>query len=549
AGAWPGLGGRVVALAALALPWVSPLAYALRADLAALLLLATAPVAVLSATRLRAGAEGWSLRFLAASVAAALLAPPLALAAVALAAWALPRRRAVLAGALALAAGLLALASSAASTHVPGIAGLLAVAAIAALPRLGRRLVPILLPLGRRWPQRVGPAAAALGLTALALGSAAGWLPSIAGALDRPRPNELRLLDHVQRALPRGPVAYLGDVAAARWATALLAGCACRPVEPVAWDVWRRGDGPAYAVAPRLAADGRTTVLLLGWDDPSALIRRASGRSAAPPPRAVDEALFGDELSLLGWAIPSRVAPADEAAIGFTALARRAGTYELRLALRDDEGQALAESTLRVTASVGERQQQRWLVAIPANARTGAYRLRVAVTGDGLDLPAPTADGRFVAGTLVVARGDDLLPAGAETPGMRVGATFGERIELVSYFLPAGPLPPGSSFPAILYWRATQPVGEDLPVFLHLVAPDGRLVDQADGHPLAGRLPTSLWQPGEIVRDVRRLALPPDAAGSYELRIGFYRYRTLERLRVPGTSDDAWRLARIEVRP
>jgi hypothetical protein len=40
-------------------------------------------------------------------------------------------------------------------------------------------------------------------------------------------------------------------------------------------------------------------------------------------------------------------------------------------------------------------------------------------------------------------------------------------------------------------------------LFAHLVGADGTLLAQADGDPLRGLYPFSLWRPGEVVRDVR----------------------------------------------
>lgn len=538
---WPGRGAPVIAGAVLALPWTSPVGYALHADLAALLVLIAAPVAATCAWSWRRGKSSGRMSFLAAALAAALIAPPLALGASAVAVWALPRRWPVLASGLVLAAGVLALASGASTVAVSGALGLLAVAAIGGLAYLRPRCPAI------RWPRQLWPACSALGLLAFLLAAGLGWR-AVSGSAEPPRTSELRLLDQVRRTLALTPLAYLGDATGARWAAALLSDCPCGPIVRATWDAWQRGDGPPDALVPQLDATERGRVLLLGWYEASALVRRAGAHSVPAVGFAGNEVLFGDELALGGWAVPRRAEPGDDVEIAFTALARRAGTYEVRLALRDDEGEALAETALRLSLATGQRQEQRWQLTIPLSAPTAGYRLSVAVAADGLDLPAPTADGRFVAGTLVVARPEDLLPVGAEPPGTPANVTFGEHLELVAFQVPDGLLPPGSTFPVVLFWRAKGPVHEDLPIFLHLVAPDGRLVSQADGYPLAGRLPTSLWQPGAIVRDERRLSVPPDAAGWYELHVGFYRYRTLERLRVPGTPDDAWRLARVEVR-
>lgn len=78
----------------------------------------------------------------------------------------------------------------------------------------------------------------------------------------------------------------------------------------------------------------------------------------------------------------------------------------------------------------------------------------------------------------------------------------------------------------------------DYQVFLHLVAPDGTIIAQADGTP-AGRYPTSQWRPGAVVADRRLLRPPaPPAPGEYTVRVGLYRLDDLARLPVTPAADD-----------
>ncbi len=75
-------------------------------------------------------------------------------------------------------------------------------------------------------------------------------------------------------------------------------------------------------------------------------------------------------------------------------------------------------------------------------------------------------------------------------------------------------------------------MGVDYTVFVHLLAPDGRLVAQHDGEPWDGEpLPTSSWQPGEQLRDRHVVLLPTDLApGTYHIQVGVYAWQTGERL-------------------
>jgi hypothetical protein len=74
-----------------------------------------------------------------------------------------------------------------------------------------------------------------------------------------------------------------------------------------------------------------------------------------------------------------------------------------------------------------------------------------------------------------------------------------------------------------LDWRLLAEVEADLSVFVHLYGPDGALVAQDDGYPLAGLSPFWLWEAGRAVRDVRRLVWPAEAPpGVYRVGVGIY---------------------------
>jgi hypothetical protein len=66
---------------------------------------------------------------------------------------------------------------------------------------------------------------------------------------------------------------------------------------------------------------------------------------------------------------------------------------------------------------------------------------------------------------------------------------------------------------------------------VHLVDEGGDLVAQSDQPPLDGSYPTSLWHPGDLVRDPHRLVIGDAASpGACELGVGMYNPRTQERL-------------------
>jgi hypothetical protein len=90
-----------------------------------------------------------------------------------------------------------------------------------------------------------------------------------------------------------------------------------------------------------------------------------------------------------------------------------------------------------------------------------------------------------------------------------------------------------------LYWESLAPSSVDWSSFVHLRNERGEIVAQHDQPAGGGELPSSLWEPGEVVADPVRLALPPELkAGSYTLVAGLYRQDTGERLPVPSSPEN-----------
>jgi 4-amino-4-deoxy-L-arabinose transferase-like glycosyltransferase len=105
-----------------------------------------------------------------------------------------------------------------------------------------------------------------------------------------------------------------------------------------------------------------------------------------------------------------------------------------------------------------------------------------------------------------------------------------------------------------LYYRALGRIGTDYTVFLQLVGPhnpatDSPLWSQRDSEPCRRYRPTSTWAEDEILIDDFALAIPPNLpqGEEYELIVGFYDWRTLERL--PTLSTDGQALSDHAVLP
>jgi hypothetical protein len=129
-----------------------------------------------------------------------------------------------------------------------------------------------------------------------------------------------------------------------------------------------------------------------------------------------------------------------------------------------------------------------------------------------------------------------------------VDAPLGDVVTLLGATLEPAlrDLEPGTSLAVTLVWRAEAEMTTSYRVFLHLVGPDGGMVDQSDGEPANWTRPTTGWLPGEVVLDQRVLSLPGELTpGEYRLVAGLY---TVEggRLVTPAGLD-AVVLAELEV--
>jgi hypothetical protein len=96
----------------------------------------------------------------------------------------------------------------------------------------------------------------------------------------------------------------------------------------------------------------------------------------------------------------------------------------------------------------------------------------------------------------------------------------------------------------ILEWWLSEAVSLDYTTFVHLRQPDtGQNMAQADGPPLNGWYPTSVWQPGEVVVDERKFLAPKTIpAGTYDLVVGWYDPISGDRL-------EEYFVAKIAVKP
>lgn len=110
---------------------------------------------------------------------------------------------------------------------------------------------------------------------------------------------------------------------------------------------------------------------------------------------------------------------------------------------------------------------------------------------------------------------------------------FDDKIALLETTIPETGLIPGGLFDVTFTWQALAPLTEDYTVFVQILDENDNIVGQIDAWPVQGTLPTTTWQPGQIITDPYTVQLAPDLApGNYRLVAGWYLLATAQRLPV-----------------
>jgi hypothetical protein len=111
-------------------------------------------------------------------------------------------------------------------------------------------------------------------------------------------------------------------------------------------------------------------------------------------------------------------------------------------------------------------------------------------------------------------------------------ATLGSSFRLLGYAIDTRHAVPGGYVELTLFWQSLEATSVDYNVFTHLHDGD-TMRGQLDGQPVCGVLPTSEWEPGQIIIDPYRIPITPEApAGTVPLAIGMYDFHTMQRLPV-----------------
>jgi hypothetical protein len=117
------------------------------------------------------------------------------------------------------------------------------------------------------------------------------------------------------------------------------------------------------------------------------------------------------------------------------------------------------------------------------------------------------------------------------TPAYPLSIRLGDQIQLVGYDMASREAQPGDEIKLTLYWQSIQALTTDYSVYLRLVNGVYDVWGSLDGPPLAGAMPTSLWQDGMVLADPRQIrVLEGTPPGSYQIAVGIYDPATMRHL-------------------
>ncbi|MEA3408149.1 MAG: glycosyltransferase family 39 protein [Chloroflexota bacterium] len=204
--------------------------------------------------------------------------------------------------------------------------------------------------------------------------------------------------------------------------------------------------------------------------------------------------------------------------------------YKVALSLVDQKGRTLARCDEPMVDSVGrgtgDWEVGRWSVNYHTlDLRPGiaplAYAVRVLVYHEGqlsgldvLDEAGAPAGKYYDIGTVELTRSveDDHRELGREALGLRLlpqPARVANGLYIVSYGLSESSLRAGDTLSLLIEWHSTE---GDLPSYhpvLQLTRA-GEVLIKAQGAPVYGDYPTSLWRADEVVLEWRDLVVPAD---------------------------------------
>ncbi len=101
-----------------------------------------------------------------------------------------------------------------------------------------------------------------------------------------------------------------------------------------------------------------------------------------------------------------------------------------------------------------------------------------------------------------------------------------DALRLIGYTINKPSVHPGDWLPVTLYWQATQPIAKNYSAFAHLLDDKGNSIGQANTYPDGGKWPTSMLEPGGVLKDTYYVYVPSEAEAPMvtRLAIGIFEF-------------------------
>jgi len=115
-----------------------------------------------------------------------------------------------------------------------------------------------------------------------------------------------------------------------------------------------------------------------------------------------------------------------------------------------------------------------------------------------------------------------------------ISVNFGDQMALVGYDLDRRVAQPSETITLTLYWRGLRRMETNYTISAQLVNVRQEKAAQHDGWPLDGAAPTTAWEPGDVITDVKALTIHPEASPeAYNVRVVVYVFEEGEIMHLP----------------
>ncbi len=273
------------------------------------------------------------------------------------------------------------------------------------------------------------------------------------------------------------------------------------------------------AQLPALTDDGRFT----------GVVHSLAALNLTPPPllqieplglETDPQALLGGDLLYLGQLnLPASALTAGNVSLDLFWQGTAVLPQNLRLHFSLDGAAAATVPLSRFDGGhwqMGQVIREKYRIPVPAELAAGIYNLQLEVVGeDGRSLSTPIGLGA------INIQSPDRLFSLPEEISQPLALQFGDLARLRGYDLLTETAVPGEPVRLTLFWQIDRQPDEIFSTFVHLVGPDGQIVEQGDQWP--GGLPSNTWAAGQVIIDEYAIQLPQDAPpGTYQVIVGLY---------------------------